>query len=414
MKKAIWLLVFVLCLCPAFAAVGDVTMYSFKVFVEGDSQDVDFKDGEKIFAVPGDNIEVQMRLDNDYDNYTKVNITGTLIADDDLEEKESVTIQAQQRKLVTFEFNLDEDLDEDEYDLILEYEYEFDDDDYRHEAVMVVDVKDTKDAMTVYSLKAYIDGDPQSLDWEDDIIYANPGDTLELQLRLENEFSADLDVEILGTLFLSEDLERSKDEEIKEGDKKTVVLEYFIPDSERYGTYDLELKYEYKISGKTYDNETTIEVSLRKPQEEQIDRDDILFNLTQELAQTREREEELMTKLATCDEDQSALAECKKKEGQLEEVQKFEQLYNEECTKSEQQKTRADTCEEARKHMYSKEQLDNKVNEAKVFAAAEQQSKDNQLMLGLLVVGGIYWHFNKRQKSVGGKGEGKPLTGTWK
>lgn len=414
MKKVLLLLMCVLCLNIVFAVEGDITMYSFKVFVEGDSQDVDFEDDDVIYATPGDDIEVQMRLDNDYDNYTKVNITGTLIADNDIERDDKITIQAGERELVTFEYSLDDDIDEDTYDLILEYEYEFDDQEYRHEAVLIVDVKDTKNALTVYSVKAYIDGEPQSLDWDDDTVYANPGDIMELQVKLENDFSEDLDVEIIGTLFLSEELERTKEETVTEGDKKTIVLEYFIPDTERYGTYDLEIQYEYEISNKKYKNDTTIEVSLRKPQESIIDRDDILFNLTQELAQTREREEELMTKLANCDEDQKALADCRLNEGKLQEVEKFEQLYNDECDKSEREKERADKCEEARSHMFTNEELEQKINRAEIDAASEQQEKDNQILMGLAVIAGLYWHYNKRQKTVGGKGEGKPLTGTWK
>jgi uncharacterized membrane protein len=123
--------------------------------------------------------------------------------------------------------------------------------------------------MEVYSFKAYSGDDSLNVEWDDDNFEMYVGDTMQVQIRLQNNYNVTVDVEIETTLFdISDDITRDKTISIASGDKKSIVLDYPIPSTTRTGTYDYEFTYWYEtLNGtvkKKYTHTKTFEIDTRK------------------------------------------------------------------------------------------------------------------------------------------------------
>jgi len=116
----------ILLMLPICLAVDDeMKLSSFKIFVDGKSQRVDFdQDGEEVNAQPGSDIDVQIRLENDFNETVDVDFELTLFdISGDITRDESIDIGENRKETVNFEFILPDDVREDNYDLDVRYFY---------------------------------------------------------------------------------------------------------------------------------------------------------------------------------------------------------------------------------------------------------------------------------------------------
>ena len=269
--------------------------------------------------------------------------------------------------------------------------------------------------VTVYSFKVYAEGENLGVDWDDDTIIANPGSNVEVQIRLENEHNETVDVDIEGTLFeVGNDIVRDAEIEIDEGDKKTTVFEYYLPTDLRESNYELEIHYEYTVDGKDYEHTRTFELDVRK---KKTTIDDILVNLTRELVEGKNENNELLQTVLDMTETNTKLGTCESSLGALREANGSNSEFREKYFAIESKEANTSialaTCTTERNNMYSKSQLDmEKERAAKEARQETSREKDNFIML----IGGgvvIYFIMQKKKKQVGGEGEGKSLTATW-
>lgn len=137
MNKIILILMLVIAstIVPAaYSYNGKIEVYSFKVFVDGKSQSIDWDDDDRILAYSGSTIEVQIRYKNDYsdseirDKSIEVKTTGTLeLMDGDYESKDTTQVENKEREYISLdEMYIPTNVDEDTYDLEIEYKYSYD------------------------------------------------------------------------------------------------------------------------------------------------------------------------------------------------------------------------------------------------------------------------------------------------
>lgn len=414
MKKIIYVYFILVCCGIAMAAEGDISVDSFKAYINNDKQSATWDDGELLNVVVGDNIELKLKLKNHYEQSVEVELEGELNLDTDIVRTDIVTIPEDEVGNFELDFDIPDDEDPDEYDMVLVYKYKVNDSNYRHEVEFVVDIREDYEFIEIDSFKAYVDGEVQNLDWDDDTILASPGETLQIQLKLQNNHDKDIEVKVEGILDLSEELNREKELEVPEEDDKTFVLEYYIPDGEHYGTYDLEITYEYEADNDDYKNDTVIEVSLRKAPEQRIDNEDILINLTREIAGNQI----LLQELSSCSNISRELTDCKGDLGMystIDEVNKdCRQEYKDECSKTDNLTTKLATCEGKLGEMVSLSEVDRREDEAEARGRRLQKESDNYITL--IVGGGLvaYIVYERKKKRLGTEGGNEPLRGKWK
>lgn len=149
-----------------------------------------------------------------------------------------------------------------------------------------------EDNITVNSFKVYVDGEQESVGWDDDFFRAEIGKKIEVVLRLENNMDNNIEVDVEGILYdISGDIERSETLDIDAKDKRTAVMEFPIPEDASAGSYDFEVSYRYSFDDNTYKEERIFEVKIEK---ETVDVNDILINLTGEIAEGREKTNEIL------------------------------------------------------------------------------------------------------------------------
>lgn len=273
----------------------------------------------------------------------------------------------------------------------------------------------------VYSFKVYVDGERQTAGWEDEGFDIWPGSTLELQIRLKNNYNqSNINVDVTGILYdIGDDITREKSFEIDEDEKKTFVLEYYIPADTKEGIYDLEIAYEYEAIDygdnatlKTYKHEKTFEIDVIKST---VPITDVLMNLTKELGEERARSNDLLSTVLDTYNITMELGQCKSELGESKLNEEFKSKYDDELNKSRTFENQFTTCNTQKQNMYSQSQMDVKVEEEKKTARREQKVDDDNFLL--MVVGGfLVWNYMKKKKeTVGGAGEGVSLKGgTWK
>lgn len=264
-----------------------------------------------------------------------------------------------------------------------------------------------EDNITVNSFKVYVDGEQESVGWDDDFFRAEIGKKIEVVLRLENNMDNNIEVDVEGILYdISGDIERSETLDIDAKDKRTAVMEFPIPEDASAGSYDFEVSYRYSFDDNTYKEERIFEVKIEK---ETVDVNDILINLTGEIAEGREKTNEILNTMNNISKSFVSLGEffldsAKFDQNKTQEyIERYENISNE-----------LTACSTEKDNMYTQAQLDNKVSTAESDARREQKASDDNLIF-IGIAGVVVYYFTKKKKeNVGGRGEGEPITGTWK
>jgi len=267
----------------------------------------------------------------------------------------------------------------------------------------------------VYSFKVYADGERQDSDWDDVTIEINPGQTLEIQMRLENNHNqSDIDIDVVGILYdVGDDLKRDKSFEIDEDAKKSLVLEYYIPSDLNEGLYDLNIYYEYEAlnpagENTAYKHERTFEIEVTKYK---VDQNEVLLNLTRELAAERHENNELLSTVLSTHNLSVSWAQCKSDLASATLNEEFKGKYETELNKSRKSEVGLATCETQKGNMYSQTQLSDEIKDAERAAKREQKSSDDTRLMMAGVGVFIYFQWKKKKDIVGGKGEGFSLKG---
>jgi len=123
MKKTILFLITALLVAQAVNA-DKIDMYSFKVYVDSERQNIEWEDDE-MSAYPDSTLEVQFRFDNTWNETIEVDIEATLydIGDDIIRDK-TLSISKGEKKTTVFEYYIPSDVREDLYELEVHYEYD--------------------------------------------------------------------------------------------------------------------------------------------------------------------------------------------------------------------------------------------------------------------------------------------------
>jgi len=215
-----------------------------------------------------------------------------------------------------------------------------------------------------------------------------------------------------------DDITREKTIDIDEDEKKTIVFEYFIPESISPGFYDLEIKYQYDAydynanTTRTYKHTKTFNVDVIK---KVIDPMDVLTNLTSQLSEEKQKTNELLSTVLSTTNLTLKLDECRKELNDERIEGDYKVKYDTELTKSRDFENRVATCNTEKQNMYTQSQIEIKVGEAEAIAKREQKNHGDNWTL--ILVGGtvVFFMWQKKKSEVGGKGEGVSLKGaTWK
>ena len=271
----------------------------------------------------------------------------------------------------------------------------------------------------VYSFKAYSNDEPiPEVSWSDTEFNVDRGTTLEMQIRLQNDYNqSGLDVVVTGVFYdiNNEDITREKTVEDMDADeKKTAVLEYFIPESTNAGTYDLEIKYQYDAydyssnTTKTYKHTKTFNIDIIK---KVIDPLDVLTNITQHLSDEKGRTNELLSTVLSTTNLTLRLDECRNELNNERLEGEFKSKYESELNTSRDNENKVTTCNAEKQNMYSLSQVDSFKLEAENKAKMQQKKEDDNFLLMAVVVFLIYNHLKKKKETVGGKGVAVPLSG---
>jgi len=268
------------------------------------------------------------------------------------------------------------------------------------------------------SFKVFQDGRRLRGDFDDDEFEIKPGTNIEVQVRWKNPYNVSLtNVETIGTLFdIGNDIERSEDIDIDSGDRgDTIVFEYFIPEDTSEGDYDFLLEVEYDVvnpNSTDYKDEYEFTFDIQR---EIIELEDILLNITQNLANEKSESADLLKSVLNLSDERT---NCKSELGALKaetiDNEEYKDKYFAENIISGDYRNQVTQCQEQKKSMFSQSQLDETVARKVAVARREQKKDDDNLLL--MIAGGAYawYYFKKKKETVGGGGQGKPLTGTWK
>lgn len=252
------------------------------------------------------------------------------------------------------------------------------------------------------------------------------GTTIEVGISLINPYSESVDISFEGTLYDIDDgnnIKRKNDATIGGDDRGSMVFEYYIPVDTPKGKYDYVFIYSYTIyDNYTGDNGTVVEDNTYykhakdfefQVKDEQADINNILINLTEKVVELGDENNRLLTTVFNLSEENAKLGLCKAKLGGLEQLNKtnseYKEKYFEETNKSISYMEKYNECNGQKGSMYSLTQLEDKVFQGK----RQQKREDDNMLLMVIAGGGIWIYFQRKKKSVGGEGEGNPLTGTW-
>jgi hypothetical protein len=270
----------------------------------------------------------------------------------------------------------------------------------------------TEGDVSVYSFKAWADGNLVHDDWDDDTFNMIVGKTLEVQIRYENPYNTSIIISTKAILYdiKGDDLERNKDITINSGERgKAIVFEYYIPVDTRLGNNDLEIVFQYTYNGTTYKHTEIFEVSFKQ---ETIETEDVLTNLTKTIANGQSRTNEIYNVLVTIGQNIS-----KNQQQNIDVMTVFTNncstmlsdykiKYESEQTSKSDFSNRLNTCIAEKSAMYSQSQLDEEKRKAK--SEQKQQSEGNMLWIGIIIA--IVWWYNRQKKQVKGQGESSTAT----
>lgn len=275
--------------------------------------------------------------------------------------------------------------------------------------------------VSVDTFRVYVADSSQRVDWDDeDDIQAEPGETLEIQMILQNDYNSSVDVEVKSSLDLINVLNREKDIEIDTKDDYSFVFSYFIPENTKEGYYELSYIYEYTVNNGSqninYEHERLFLVEVRKPD---IDREEILTNLTKQLVNMQEENKKLTELLYNESKSKDELIDCKEQlaiyttsgdiNGDLKDKYDI-------CESIRQQKEQQlASCQATLTSRITNEQCENKINQAELILQQQFSKKNGQYIMFAVVLFLVYNHFKKKKDTPGGKGEGQSIYGaTWK
>lgn len=263
--------------------------------------------------------------------------------------------------------------------------------------------------LEVYSFKVYADGKQINADWQDDGFKIEPDTEIEVQTRFRNLNNNDsVEIDMNGVLFdIGSNIERQETLTVSPGQKDAIVFTYFIPAGTSEGFYDLDLSYNFKYNGESvsYDVDKTFQVDVRK---KVVDLNDILINITQQLADEKARSNDIYSEL----NDVSGLAinfsTCQSK---LSVMENKEELYNEYKVKYNNLsneyisivKDKA-TCDADKKNMVTQETLTARVAAAKREGESQGKKESNNNLMLFAAIGWGLWQMKKKEKKVGGGG----------
>lgn len=273
------------------------------------------------------------------------------------------------------------------------------------------------DEIEVYSFKVFNDGVQENVDWEDDNILSYPGSTLQVQIRFENNYNQTISVDSKGILYdIGDDIERTEDFDIDEDEKHSVVFEYYLPTDTKEGTYDIEIKYEYTIEDVDILVERTFEIEVRTPK---TDIDEVLVNITKALSDEMKRSNDCGDVLANVTRIIADYDTCKTELATCNDVRddnmEYKEKYENASTELDAVKTDKSTCEGEKSGMFTIGDIDSRIKNAKDEARAQQKKEDDNFMMAVIGIGGVYFYYKNKQKTVGGSGEGASIRGaTWK
>lgn len=270
--------------------------------------------------------------------------------------------------------------------------------------------------MSVYSFKIYSDNEQLSYDWEDDRIYIEPGKTLEFQIRYENNYNSSVDIQTISTFYDlgGEDLQRDKTINVPAGQRGTVVLEYYVPTSMTDGTYNFQVRYKYEepVTGNEMDVKKDFDMVIRAPP---VDTESVLLNLTKVISNQIDRGNELAEDLKnitpTLNAHATCLAELADYKAKEVNSQNYKSLYENKTAECKVINDDLIKCNEQKNSMYSQSQLDSKVSSAEATAKSKQKDETNTFIMWVAIGGIVVYFYTKRQKKVGGSGEGQSLKG---
>lgn len=253
----------------------------------------------------------------------------------------------------------------------------------------------------------YSNGDSVTeFDWDDDILYVTPGTTLQIRMTYENSLTQDIEVTTRATLdLISNNDDESKKTTIPAEDYASSVIELAIPDTTKYGTYDLNLRYKYDINGTQYEERTTLEVNIKKVSLTQPQTNDLWLNLTRELVDTKAVTNSLLATNHNCTYE---LATCKQelgtKESECTGKEDFKSMYQQKCTDYDSVNMQLSDC---------KTQAAGKVSDQECLARedkARQDGKSSATTTALIIggAGGIvlfFWYQSQKKKDSQPEGE---------
>jgi hypothetical protein len=230
----------------------------------------------------------------------------------------------------------------------------------------------------------YYNGDvKQSFDYNDDTLYVNPGTTLQIQLKYQNDYTSDVSVETKGTLNLIEDLSDKKTTTVSFDDKATAVIAFDIPSETKYGDYDLNIQYKWTYNGTTWIEKATQTVNVKKTTLTTTQSTDLWVNLTRELVDQKIVTNRLLSTNYNCSME---LATCKEQlgtqTGTCTSKEDFKGLYTQKCTDYDSLNSQLLSC---------RTELGGKITEeeCKIREATAKDSGSNSAWTTALVVGVI-------------------------
>lgn len=271
--------------------------------------------------------------------------------------------------------------------------------------VCAVTVLATDNNISIYSFNAYADSETVATDWDDGEIRMAPGQTLEVTTRFENEWNASIEVYMKGTLELTSDLVRDKTVILEEGQKKSVVLSYYVPTDLKDGTYPLDVYYTFYTNNSsivTKKSNSWDVIIKKKVYTEQ----DICVNMSNQVTNLQATINSLNSNMTLKQETLTACVVTRDScLANLTNLQDFKSLYLNQTVVLTEKTSQLSTCIAERGGLHT----DNDIELAKQSGKNEQQSSDNMLLLLVVVVGGGYIIMEKRKRQVGGTDGKDPL-----
>lgn len=273
--------------------------------------------------------------------------------------------------------------------------------------------------LEIYDIDGFINNERTSrIDDGGGDFEVKPGDKIELSVELENTWNITIEARIKGTI---DDIDDGDDiikcipncdsdgdwdaddwYNIKEDDKKTKTLSFYIPNDAQDGDYYFELEIEYKYNGTEYDlDDVDYEVIVETERgEEDINLYSLVRNFTSSCQSLAESTRTCFDYVSRSDNCSSELSTVKEDRGTYKQK-------SEDCIGSR------DTCLTQKAELERKNtEVDNQVkdmitrrqcnNQTAIAITSTKESSDDKFNR-TLSFGGlaalIYWYYNKKKKS---------------